>query len=299
VARKQVKFEVNPLLQGPSLQARKLTGSPYRELNLDDIDIDPDQPRRLFDEDSLKQLADSIRQHGVMSPILVRLTDGGTYRIISGERRFRASKLLGNLSIPAIIAGEEIDRSEILGKQLVENLQREDLNPLERSIAIGQLRDVHSWSVREIASKVGLSKTGVQRSLEILTLPEDLQQALSHGASESKVLLLGAIEDKSVREKIVENLDSITRLELEALINEIQKGGDSADGEVSHGGTPKKAKGTKTLSVEDQRIVDDIQRSIAAKVHIQRKKGTEQGKLVIEFYTEDDLDKVFKRLTGQ
>ena len=215
MARKTLKFEMNPLLGGPTLEARTRSGSPYRLLPLAEIDVDPDQPRRNFDTEALAGLAASIKEHGVICPILVKVTAGGTYRVVAGERRLRASRLIGLETIPAIIDSEDADENNTLAKQLVENLQREDLSAIERALAVGQLRDRYGWSVREIAKKLGASKSLVQRSLDVLGLPEDLREALQLGASESKVLMLQQIEDRETRKALLERIEELSRNELE------------------------------------------------------------------------------------
>ena len=126
MARKNVQFELNPLLSGPTLQARTVSGSPYRELNIADIDVDPEQPRRVFDDEALAELAASIKEHGLLCPILVRLTAGGSYRVVAGERRFRASKLLGKETIPAIVESDE-DKIK-LGENRLDRLPKQMLS---------------------------------------------------------------------------------------------------------------------------------------------------------------------------
>ena len=299
MTRKSISFDVNPLFGGPSLEARNRTGSPFRVLNLSEIDADPDQPRRVFGSDSLEELASSIKQFGVLCPIRVRVTAGGTYKLIAGERRFRAAKLAGLEAIPAVIDAEDGSSDDSLAKQLVENLQREDLTSMERALAIGQLKQTYSLSVREIAARLGVSKSLVQRSLEILSLPDDLQAALIAGAPESKILVLAEVADRAVRKKLLEELNQISRFELELRVKELHGAGDEKE-DSSHGGTDKTPKERSEISAEDQHIVEEIQRALGTKVHIARLRNKkEQGRLVIEFYSGEDLDEVFKRLTNR
>jgi ParB family transcriptional regulator, chromosome partitioning protein len=286
MARKQLKFGVNPLLAGPTLQARERAGVPYREINLADIDVDPNQPRRDFESESLAELAASIKEQGLICPILVQVTDAGTYRVIAGERRLRAFKLLGRGTIPAIIDQEEED-GNALPKQLVENLQRVDLHPLERSEAIVRLRDKSKLSVRDIAAKLGVSKSAVQRALEIAALPEDLKDALARGASESKVLLLAEVKDRETRKALLAKIEDLSRREIEA---ELQK---RRARKVSRRGTQS------TASVDDRRIEEELQRALGSKVRILRKPGKEgQGSLSVEFYSAEDLRELHRKLMG-
>ncbi|MCC6934022.1 MAG: ParB/RepB/Spo0J family partition protein [Deltaproteobacteria bacterium] len=292
--RKQLDFSINPLLSGPTLNERTKSGSPYRELNIDDIDVDLNQPRKTFDEQALSELAESIKVHGVLCPILVKAVEGGTFRIIAGERRYRASKLAGCSTIPAVVSfDEDSDSPSILAKQLIENLQRSDINPLERAIAIGDLREKAKWSIREIASNLGISKGSVQRSLEVLLLPDDLKAALSQGESESKVLMLSLVEDRELRKILLEKLDSLTRENIKAEIEKIGLGK-----EKYHGGTQARKAQTEH-SESDRRIIDDLQNSLRTKVNIIRGKSDDSGKLIIEFYSSEDLSGIFDKLVKE
>ena len=292
MTKKSVKFEMNPLLSGPSLKDRVFSGSPFRLVQIADIDIDPDQPRRVFDEQALSDLSESIKEYGVLCPILLRPSEGGTFRLVSGERRFRASKLAGLDAIPAIMdVGPNDDATRLL-KQMVENLQRQDLNSMEKALAVGQLKDQFALSVREIAQRLGISKSMVQRSVDILQLPDDLQAALISGASESKILILSQIKDKSIRKTLVGQLSELSRKELQEIVSK-----DIAQGKkVSHRGTAEKKK--KALSSSDQRLISSMQRSLGSKVDLKRSDSNpEKGKVVLEFYSSSDLEEIFSRIT--
>ena len=296
MTRKPMAFDVNPLFTGPTLEARNKLGSPFRYLRISEIDVDPDQPRRVFSSESLQDLSASIKKYGVLCPVLVRVTAGGTYRLVAGERRFRACKMLDMETIPAIIDQDDPEGNDTLSKQLVENIQREDLTPMERALAIGQFRDALSLSVREIAARLGVSKSLVQRSLEILSLPDDLQAALIAGASESKVLVLGQIKDAELRAKLLGEIDQLTREQLERTVALLVQSG-SEENRSSHGGTEKGTVKKAGVSAEDQRLIEDIQRAIGTKVSLSRSSNKpEQGRLNIDFYSNADLDEIFRRL---
>ncbi len=286
MAKRKLLLANNPLLSGPSLDERAKGTIPYRELSLDSIERDPNQPRVNFDEEKLQELAQSIRTYGVLNPILVKQSkSSGRYKLIAGERRYRASQLVGLTSIPAII-DQEIDSGtdRILAMQLVENLQRSDLTPLERAHAIGALKEAHKLTVREIGEKLGISKSMVQRSLDILDLPDDLLNALREGASESKILLLAQIEDEEMRGSYLKDLDTLTR-------NQLKRDLDSKEANDDD-----KAK----LSPEDQRIVDEIQRSLGLRVKmIKPDADAEKGRLSVEFYSGEDLQLLFRRLVNE
>ncbi|MEP6756529.1 MAG: ParB/RepB/Spo0J family partition protein [Chthonomonadales bacterium] len=149
-------------------------------MNIEWIDItriveDPDQPRKHFDEDSLKGLADSIRQHGVLQPITVTLLSNiNMYRIVTGERRWRASRMIGLTEVPSIVRDVPIE--EVLTQQLIENLQREDLQPIDKALAIGHVKNKLSATNREMGTRLGLSERTVGYLLDLLELPENIGQ---------------------------------------------------------------------------------------------------------------------------
>lgn len=284
MVKRKLVFANNPLLSGPSFDNREKAGSPYRELSIDVIDRDPNQPRVNFDEEKLEELASSIKAYGVLSPILVTTSAvPGRYKLVTGERRLRAATKLGLKTIPALIDQDDAGAGDrTLAVQLVENLQRSDLTPLERAHAIGALKESYNLSIREIADKLGISKGMVQRSLEILDLPDDLLNALREGASESKVLLLAKIDDAEVRGSYLKDLDVLTRTQLQ---KDLEKGKDNVV--------------AVRLNPEDVRIVDEIQRSLGLKVKMQKSSSdSEAGKLTIEFYSTQDLQELFRRLVS-
>jgi ParB family chromosome partitioning protein len=275
-------------MQGPALDERARGGVPYREIPLSAIEADPNQPRRTFDPEKLQELAESIKQYGVISPIFVRAGKlPGRYTVISGERRFRAANLAGLSSIPAVVNQGDDAEDRMLAMQLVENLQRDDLTSLERAQAIGALRDAHNLSIRDIAEKLNISKSAVQRSLEILQLPDDLLNALREGAAESKVLLLAKIDDPAIRASYLKDLDVLTRSQLEKNIQS-PKAGSEANNDDSI---------QKPVSAEDMRIADEIQRALGMKVRLSRpSSNSENGRLTIDFYGDGDLQVIFRKL---
>lgn len=285
MSKRRFTIANNPLLSGPAFDDRDRGGIPYRQIPLSVIDRDPNQPRVNFDEERLRELAASIKIYGVLSPLLVRPSKiPGRYMLIAGERRFRAAQLVGLDSVPVLIDQEFEENSDrTLAMQLVENLQRADLSPLERAHAIGALKEAHSLSVRDIADRLGISKSMVQRSLEILELPDDLLNALREGASESKILLLSKISDPEIRASYLKDIEVLTRKQLEKDIDKTSA--NKEDSPVS------------ALSAEDQRITEEIQRALGLKVRMSRAEpGAMAGRLIIDFYSDADLQEVFRKL---
>lgn len=286
MAKKNLVFAHNPLLSGPKLDERGRSGIPYREVKRTLIERDPNQPRVVFDEDKLHELAESIKLYGVLNPLIVRAgREPGKYQLIAGERRLRACALAGVETVPVILNTEsDAVGDTILAVQLVENLQRDDLSPLERAHAIGALKETYELSIRQVAEKLGVSKSMVQRSLDILELPDDLINALRQGASESKVLLLAKIDDEEIRTSYLKDLDTLTRSQIKSEIDKEldQKGA----------GTAK-----SILSPEDGRLVEELRNALGLKVSMSRSPSDEQaGKLVLEFYSEGDLQELFRKL---
>ena len=289
MSKRSFSFANNPLMAGPALEERARGGIPYREIPVSAIEADPNQPRRSFDEEKLQELAESIKLYGVLSPILVRSgVLPGRYTIISGERRYRASQVAGLAAIPAIVSQGDGEDSRTLAIQLVENLQRDDLSSLERAQAIGALRDAHNLSIRDIAERLSISKSAVQRSLEILQLPDDLLNALREGASESKVLLVAKIDDPAVRASYLKDIDILTRAQL----------GQSV--EAKRGAVSSEPVESKVMNAEDQRIAEEIQRALGMKVRLVRSNpNSDGGRLFIDFYGEGDLQILFRKLVSE
>ena len=286
MAQKKLTQANNPLISGPALEDRQRgAGIPYREIKISAIERDANQPRTNFDQEKLQELAKSIKTYGILSPLLVRPAKvPGRFLLIAGERRLRAAHMAGLSSVPALVdnsSGGESDR--VLSMQLVENLQRADLSPLERAHAIGALRDTYRLSVREIGSRIGISKSMVQRSLDILELPDDLLNALREGASESKILLLAKIDNEEVRASYLKDLDVLTR--------------DRISKDVAGGKKDSGQHASAESSPEDQRVVDEIQRALGLKVKMVRNSAKPQsGRLMIDFYSDEDLQEIFRKL---
>lgn len=199
------------------------TGSGVRTLRMSEIDPKADQPRRNFDAEALSQLADSIAANGILQPILVRET-GERYEIIAGERRFRAARLAGLSEIPALVL--EADDEAAAKYALIENLQREDLNPYEEAAAIRKLMDEYGLSQEQVAGSIGRSRSAVANALRLLDLPEDAVKLVTDGtlsAGHARTLLglldKGQIGD--VARKCVQSALSVR--ELESLVKKLNR----------------------------------------------------------------------------
>lgn len=233
------------------------------------------QPRKDFHKEPLEELSRSIKEQGVLQPITVRRT-GDNYEIIAGERRWRASQLAGLQVVPAIV--KEVDDQKSMELALIENLQREDLNPIEEAMGYQLLMDEYELSQQDLATKVGKSRSSVTNALRVLTLPRDVRQMLRQGllsVGHAKVLL--GVEDVKAQTKLarktVQKKLSVRALEKEVLKLKRSNPGDIDGLDVSE----RLANGLAT----------DLQRILGTKVNIKYKNG--KGRLEIAFYSDDEL----------
>jgi ParB family chromosome partitioning protein len=248
------------------------------ELDIDRIDPNPNQPREHFDADHLRELAESIRLSGVLQPVVVRRV-GERYELIIGERRHRAAKLAGKTTIPAIV--REIGDAESLKHALMENLQREDLNPMEESRGYQALRDGFGLAVRDIASMIGKSRSAVANSLRLLNLPEAVKALIVEGkltAGHARALLSVEGEENQIewaRRIVSENLT----------VREIEQ-------PVPGRPRAKRRRGPRRLSAQAQAIEDAIEVRLGTRAKLApRAKG---GVIWIEYYSDEELERILE-----
>lgn len=205
--------------------ARDVGPETINTLPLRDIEPDKDQPRREFDEDTLAQLAKSIEQHGILQPIAVRATPSGGYKIIAGERRWRAARLAGLTEVPVVI--RDVTDAEAMELALIENLQREDLDPVEEAFGYRQLMDKCELTQEQAAKKLGKSRSAVANSLRLLSLPSEILEFLKIGALQmghAKVILGLETEELKLKaaKMVVEN--DLNVRQTEQLCKKLAKG---------------------------------------------------------------------------
>ena len=253
---------------------KKIAG--VTELNIDDVYPNPDQPRKVFDETALNELADSIKKHGVIMPIVV-VKKGLRYMIIAGERRYRASKIANKATIPAVI--KEYSEREIKEISLIENLQREDLNPIEAANAMKQLMDEFSLTQEELSDRIGKSRSAIANTLRLLTLSDAVvcyisDNRLSAGHARAMVTLPKEEQEKLAK-KAVENGLSVR--DVEKAVKE-------------YFNPTEKKRPKKNLSIELKDMVERMQRAYGTKVSA---IGNDtKGRIYIDYYTRDDLDRL-------
>ena len=267
--------------------------------SVDTVDIDliapnPEQPRARFDPVALEELADSIREHGVLQPVLVTQlrSDIGmtTYQLIAGERRLQAARMAGVTRMPVIV--KEAAGTELLEIALVENLQREDLNPLEEASAFKRLSDEFGMTQEQIAKRVGRSRTAVANTLRLLALEEDIRVSLASGQiSEGHARALLGIEDSATRldawRRIV--ADSLTVRQAEEIARVLRDLGASQ---------PRSRDGAQVKQAEPyiREIESNLRAALGARVTLS--KGRKGGRIVIRFHSDDELEGIIERLTA-
>ncbi|MDE2001579.1 MAG: ParB/RepB/Spo0J family partition protein [Patescibacteria group bacterium] len=266
---------------------------PIFHIETNKIKPNPFQPRRVFDEDALHELANSIREFGILHPLVVTKletpTEHGTeveYQLISGERRLMASRLAGLERVPAIIKSVPSDR-ERLELAIIENIQRENLNPIETARAYAKLQDQFGLTQREVAVRVGKSREAVANAIRLLNLPTEIQDAVSHGKiNESQARLLLMLSDIKEQKTLFEDL-MLNNLSVRQLRSRIAaKKAETAAGEAPVPAMP---------DPEMNHIEEQLREALGTKVRVQ-KEGT-GGKLTINFYSPEELQAIIDKLT--
>lgn len=259
-----------------------------QELHISNIHPNPNQPRRHFEESALQELADSIRQHGVLEPLIVRPVDG-SYEIVVGERRWRACQIAGVTVVPVLI--RELSEREAMELALVENLQREDLNPMEEAEAYQRLLDEFGLTQEEVARRVGKERSTVANRLRLLGLRGRAREALVKGeitAGHAKALL--SLNSEFQRDSVVRRImeEDLSVRQTEELVKRLQ----------GRAKPPKPRKETRQVrDVHWAAVEDEFRRVLGTKVNVVHQGS--KGRIEIEFYDEEDVERILNVLRGQ
>lgn len=253
------------------------------EVNLYDIDTNPNQPRKTFDPEKLAELAASIKRHGIVQPILVK-KNGSRYTIVAGERRYRAARAAGLMTVPVILT--DVDEDTIMEISLVENIQRENLNPIEEAAAIKLLMQQHDLTQEEVSERVGKSRPAIANALRLLTLAKSVQKLIKDGRlSAGHGKMLAGVGDPRIQmelaEKCVESDWSVRRLEDEIRFSEMPK---------------RRRKEKPEPTPEFRNAMHRMRAELGTKVSVQGDE--EKGKLIIHYYSRDDLDRIYRTIVG-
>lgn len=256
----------------------------------------PHQPRREFDEEALKELADSIREHGIIQPIIAEEAGDGTYFIIAGERRTRAARLAGLLTVPVIL--KKFSEERKLEVALIENIQRENLNPIEEAEAYNQLMTMGNLSQEETAARVGKNRSTVANALRLLKLPEDIRSSLSTGQispghARAILSIMNPADQRILFGRIVGNGLSVR--EAERMAAELN-GGSRAGKEGAASAGKKKSDDESVRSIEvrtiEQRFIDALGTKVTVKGSLDR------GTIEVAYFSRDDLDRLYELINS-
>lgn len=248
------------------------------KIDINKIYTNPNQPRKNFDKESLTELAESIRIHGLIQPIVVNEMPDG-YMIIAGERRFRACKLCGLKEIDAVV--KNYSNKQIAEIAIIENLQREDLNPVEVAKGIKKLMDEYGLTQEKVAERLGKSRSAIANSLRILTLYPEVIELIEKGKiSFGHAKILAAITDYATQLILAKKIakDKLTVRDLEKEVDSIL-------------GNKKKKKIAKLPSEELQDFISEMQRKLGTKVTVIG--NDKKGRIYIDYYSQDDLDRIY------
>jgi ParB family transcriptional regulator, chromosome partitioning protein len=254
------------------------------EIPVNAITPNPHQPRSVMDEAALRELADSIREHGLIQPLIVTQAANG-YQIIAGERRWRAAQLAGLTTVPVVV--KEAAPQQMLELALVENLQRADLNVLEEAAAFKQLMDEFGLTQDQVARRVGKSRAAVGNAVRLLKLPQPVKARLADGAiTEGHARALMSLENEAL---MLKALAAVTRNAMSVRQTEEM---------VRRSLAGPKAKAKKAaLSAETRAVEDRFRRALGTKVNLfKSRKG---GKVVIHFYSDEEFDAIYRRIIGK
>lgn len=284
--------------------AETTTPSGVREIQIAQIEPNPHQPRKRFANETLDELAASIREHGLIQPLVLKeITTpyGSRYQLIAGERRWRAAQRAGLNAVPAIVKGAT--PQQMLELALVENVQRADLNALEEAEAYRQLIQEFELTQEQVAQKVGKDRTTVSNALRLLKMPDALKDAvLNEHISEGHARALMQIPDAAKQQKLLthvidENLsvrqtEELVRRTLAMTISHRPKNGNEQTSNVKRQTSPATRHSPDTHSIEE-----DLRRALGTKVELYRSQRG--GKIIIEFYSDEELDAIYERLVSK
>ncbi len=318
----QPQSQRQPLPQShPSSSPQSQSQQAIFQIELEKIVPNPDQPRRTFDQEGIRDLANSIREFGLLQPIVVskvkKESASGVdveYQIIAGERRYMAAKMLGLARVPAIVRNVNLEREKLeLG--VIENIQREDLNPIEMARAFQRLQEEFRMTQREIAAKLGKSREVVANSVRLLDLPEEVLKAVEDGTvSESNARLLLAIGDAGLQRRLLREIveDKLTTRDVRERIQryEFLSGKEAVEGNTNLGivpgmkgdvpAAPRRGRPPLkpvVLPPEVRMLRDELSTELGAPIEIQ--KTAHNGKISITFFSEEELENILRKLGGR
>lgn len=258
------------------------------QLKIEDVVVNPKQPRRQINQDKLEELSQSIKAKGVLQPVLVRKKEinGKSYELVAGERRLKASKLAGFELIPALV--KEIKDQDLLEIALIENIQRDNLNPIEESLAYSNLLKEHGYTQEDLAKRVGKARSAVANSIRLLQLPEQIKtdlikEELSTGHARPLLGVKNEDDLNKIREKIIN--DKISVRQTEELVRSLKE-----KTPVKTKSQPKENSLPAQMNLNQERLSECFDRKVTIK------PTGEKGKIVLEYYNTEDFNRLFTKL---
>ncbi len=253
------------------------------KLNISEIEPNRSQPRKEFDEKALSELAESISKHGLLQPLLVRPLPLGGYQIVAGERRYRACRMAGITEVPVII--RELGDTETMEIALIENLQREDLTPIEEALGYQVLIDEHDFSQEEVAQSVGKSRPAIANALRLLKLPQSILDLVSDGkisAGHARAML--TLEDEKLMQELAEEIikKDLSVRQVEKICKQKPK--------IEKEEAPEKKPSFYSM------VELALNESLGRKIKVSKNKGKQGGILQIEFYSDEELTELSNKL---
>ena len=252
------------------------------------ISPNPNQPRASIDENDLRELALSIREHGLIQPLVVARSGENAYTLIAGERRWRAAQLIGLDSVPVVV--KDVVPQQMLELALVENVQRADLNPLEEASAYRQLVEEFGLTQEQVAQRVGKSRVAVANTLRLLKLPDAIQKRLADASiSEGHARALLMLDDTAHMQRLASRIvsDGLSVRQVEEQVRRLNAGRPQA----------RKRKASGAISANTRALEDRMRRALGTKVGLYR--TSRGGKIVIQFYSEEELDAIYRRIVQE
>lgn len=280
-ATQTVTTEPQSAVQATTVAA---TNAAFQLIALNRITPNADQPRKTFNTETIEELANSIREKGVLQPVIVKKKQDGHFELVCGERRFRAAALCGLTEVPAII--KDVAGDDLLEWALIENIQREDLNPIEEAEAYQRLVEERMISQEEVAKRVGKNRVTVTNTLRLLRLPQEVKQYLADGrlsAGHARAILglLTPEHQRHMAKRIVE--ENLSVRQVEAIVNRSN----------AH---KRKAKTARHLSAEIVDLETRLTHFLGTQARIYPRKNQKEGRIEIQYFSLDDLDRVLQKI---
>ena len=261
-------------------ESKEVDGQNLKTLKITEVEPNRDQPRKVFNQEALEELAESIKTYGIIQPIVVSRKDG-YYAIVAGERRWRAAKIAELEEIPAIIRDDDEQTNKEIA--LIENIQREDLNPYEKALGIRQLMDKYGLTQEQVAKKIGKSRSSVSNTVRVLYLTPDVLELVKQGKlSEGHCKALAGISDP--------------KRQYEAAIRMIERGESVRQAESKNRTTKKEKKLDPKYKYLYEDIEDRFQGFFGTKVKLDQ--GKRKGRIIIEYHNNDDLERMLNLIKG-